>query len=103
MENEVFIKSSLNLNELCQDHSKYTFLVGAGISMNAPSKVPSARQIVENLLNYGALEEDKLNILDIDFLGYEIFVEIFQNNIDYNLRFLDYLEKITEPGNFINE
>ena len=98
MENKVFIKSSLNLHELCEEQAKYTFLAGAGISMNAPSNVPTARQIVKNLLKFCAPEEDQPYILDIEYLGYEIFVEIFQNNVDPNLRFLDYFDQITEPN-----
>ncbi len=98
MENKVFIKSSLNLHELCEEQAKYTFLAGAGISMNAPSNIPSARQIVKSLLNICAPEEDQPYILDIKSLGYEIFVEIFQNNVDPNLRFLDYFDQITKPN-----
>ena len=98
MENKVFIKSSLNLHELCGEHEKYTFLAGAGISMDAPSNVPSARQIVQNLLNFCAPIRDQANILDIENLGYEIFVEIFQNNIDPNLMFFDYFNQINKPN-----
>ncbi len=98
MENDIFIRTSLNLHELFEKHAKYTFLAGAGISMNAPSNVPSARQIVKTLLKFCAPEEDQLHIFNIEYLGYEVFVEIFQNNIDPNLYFLDYFDQITEPN-----
>lgn len=41
--NEIF-------NEVLSTSNKYAFLVGAGIPMNSPSNLPSAREIVRNLL-----------------------------------------------------
>ncbi|QEE17435.1 tetratricopeptide repeat protein [Promethearchaeum syntrophicum] len=98
MEKTAFIKSSLNLNKLFGEQENYTFLVGAGISMDSPSNVPSARQIIKYLLNICASNKDQAKILDIENLSYEIFVEIFQNNIDQNLMFLDYFDLITKPN-----
>ncbi|MFX1503356.1 MAG: tetratricopeptide repeat protein [Promethearchaeota archaeon] len=78
--------------------SKYTFLVGAGISMDPPTNMPSAIHIVKGLLELCAPQEEIENLLSLDMLRYELVVEKIQDIFDEDLRFLDYLEYVTEPN-----
>ncbi|KKM03763.1 hypothetical protein LCGC14_1771150, partial [marine sediment metagenome] len=39
-----------SFTDLLSYDEKYTFLAGAGISMDAPTKIPSAREIVRTML-----------------------------------------------------
>ncbi len=76
----------------------YTFLAGAGISMDPPSNMPSAIQIVKGLLNLCSPPEEIENLLSLKGLRYEMIVEIIQGYFDEDLRFLDYLDIVKEPN-----
>ena len=80
---------------------KYTFLVGAGISIDAPTNMPSATKIVETLLEFCAPPEEVENLLSLNLLGYELVVEKIQQIIDENLKFMDYIELVA-LANFIH-
>ncbi len=77
---------------------QYTFLVGAGISMNPPSRIPSAVQFVETILNLCAPPEEIEAIMKLPHLRYELLIEKFKIYFDENLHFLDYLELIKQPN-----
>ncbi|TFG05817.1 MAG: hypothetical protein EU539_08930, partial [Promethearchaeota archaeon] len=77
---------------------KYTFLAGAGISMDAPTNMPSARDIVRDLLTYCAPPEEVNNLLGLDGLRYELVVEKIQDIHDEDLKFMDYLEIVDLPN-----
>ena len=87
-----------NIEALFPPKSRYTFLVGAGISMDPPTNMPSARQIVRNLLELCAPPEEVENLLSLDMLRFELVVEKIQDIFDEDLKFLDYLEYVTEPN-----
>ena len=76
----------------------YTFLVGAGISMDPPSCVPSAKMFVRDLFKYYAPEEEIEKLLSLESLRYELLVEKVQNLFDKELKFLDYLDRVKEPN-----
>jgi len=83
---------------LFDEKRPYTFLVGAGISMDPPSNVPSARMFVRDLFNYYAPENEIDTLSKIDSLRYEFLVEKIQNLFDEELAFLSYLDWVTEPN-----
>ena len=85
-------KDLFSENRLC------TFLVGAGISMDSPSCVPSARMFVSELFRYYAPEEEIDKLSSLDTLRYEFLVEKVQNLFDKELKFLDYLSEVKEPN-----
>jgi len=87
-----------NIESLFTPKRKYTFLVGAGISMDPPTNMPSARQIVKDLLELCAPPEEVKNLLCLETLRFELVVEKIQDVFDEELKFLDYLEYITEPN-----
>ena len=99
MEDEIEFKEfDENITSFFSPKSSYTFLVGAGISMDKPSNVPSAIEIVRSLLELLAPPEEVENLLAQEKLRFELAVEKIKNEIDEDLRFLDYLELITEPN-----
>ncbi|KKK43944.1 MAG: Tetratricopeptide repeat containig protein, partial [Candidatus Lokiarchaeum sp. GC14_75] len=87
-----------NFTNLLSHDEKYTFLAGAGISMDAPTKIPSAREIVRTMLELCAPMEEIDGLLSLKMLRYEMMIEKIKNTVDKDLHFLDYLELIDEPN-----
>ncbi|MFX0071573.1 MAG: tetratricopeptide repeat protein, partial [Candidatus Hermodarchaeota archaeon] len=94
----IFKEYKEDIQSLFTPKRKYTFLVGAGVSMDPPSNMPSARQIVKSVLDLCAPREEIENLLSLEMLRFELVVEKIQEAYDENLKFLDYLEHITEPN-----
>ena len=89
------------LNEILNLFSEkrtYTFLVGAGISMDPPSCVPSARMFVNELFKYYAPKEEIEYLSKLDSLRYEFLAEKIQDLFDKEIKFLDYLDEVKEPN-----
>ncbi|MFX1338750.1 MAG: tetratricopeptide repeat protein [Promethearchaeota archaeon] len=84
--------------DLFRPENYFTFLAGAGISMDAPTNMPSAREIVKSLLGFCGPPDELENILSLDLLRYELVVEKIQSIFDEELKFMDYLELITSPN-----
>ncbi|MFX1322135.1 MAG: hypothetical protein ACFFAQ_10875, partial [Promethearchaeota archaeon] len=99
MDNEITFKEyKESIESLFSPKSSYTFLVGAGISMDPPTSMPSAWEIVRGLLELFAPSEEIDNLLSLNMLRFELTVEKIKNEFDEDLRFLDYLEYVTEPN-----
>ncbi|TFH30566.1 MAG: hypothetical protein E4G98_01805, partial [Promethearchaeota archaeon] len=77
---------------------QFTFLVGAGISMNPPSCIPSAVQFVKTILDLCIPPEEIEAIMKLPHLRYELLIEKFKIYFDEKLHFLDYLELIKQPN-----
>ncbi|MHA2324871.1 MAG: tetratricopeptide repeat protein, partial [Promethearchaeota archaeon] len=88
----------MSITELINKEKKIVYLVGAGISMDAPSSLPSATQFSKVLLDYCTPREESAVLLSLPGLRYEMVVERVQANFDENLQFLDYLELINTPN-----
>jgi tetratricopeptide (TPR) repeat protein/NAD-dependent SIR2 family protein deacetylase len=86
------------LKDLFSENKTYSFLVGAGISMDPPSNLPSARIFVKSLFKYYAPEEEIEKLSSLDSLRYEFLVEKVQNLFDNDIKFLDYLDHVKEPN-----
>ena len=90
--------SGPDFKDIFPESKLYTFLVGAGISMDTPSSVPSARMFVNELFKYYAPEEEFERLSSLETLRYELLVEKVQNLFDKELKFLDYLDGVKEPN-----
>ncbi|WP_371806023.1 tetratricopeptide repeat protein [Candidatus Lokiarchaeum ossiferum] len=77
---------------------KWTILAGAGISMDAPSNLPSARQITRSLLEFCAPEEEVEELANLEALRYELLVEMIQQVRDTELVFMDYFDQVKDPN-----
>ncbi len=93
-----FKENKKDLDSLFSPKGNYTFLVGAGISMDAPTNMPSAVQIVRSLLELCAPVEELENLLSLEMLRYELVIEKIQNLFDEELMLLNYLEHINKPN-----
>lgn len=93
-----------SLEKLFPKNEGYTFLVGAGISMDPPSSLPSAtelsRVIIDELVPDDRTPVRKfLSIASqISNLRYEMIIEDLQRFVDKDLSILDFLNLITEPN-----
>ncbi|MFX1253435.1 MAG: tetratricopeptide repeat protein [Promethearchaeota archaeon] len=88
----------LDLKTLMSDDEPLTFLVGAGISMEPPSGLMSAWQLMKAILSYGAPEETVDKLLAIKDLRYEYLIQQFRDIYDRQLKLLDYFELSSEPN-----
>ena len=84
--------------KIIEPTDKFTFLVGAGISMDTPSSLPSAKKFVETLVRLSVPAEEIDLILQKESLRYEVFIEQLKQYIDKSLRFLDFLETRMNPN-----
>ncbi|TFG27739.1 MAG: tetratricopeptide repeat protein [Promethearchaeota archaeon] len=96
--NEIFETFDGDLEDLFTPENKYTFLVGAGISMDSPTNMPSAMQIVRTLLEFCTPPEEVENLLSLNLLRYELVVEKIQQIFDEDLKFMDYIELVTSAN-----
>ena len=98
VDSSLYEKIQVSLSDLFSIDQNYAFLAGAGISMDAPTNMPSAIQMVRDLLTLIVPEEEIKKILSIDSLRFELVVELIQKVIDMDLKFLDYMEEVKTPN-----
>jgi tetratricopeptide (TPR) repeat protein len=83
-----FVKFDGTLEDVLTKEEDYIFLAGAGISMDPPSKLPSARTLINSLIEYMCPPEIlKENLLN---LKYELLIEVFRNEVDPELKIIDF-------------
>ncbi|MHA1372931.1 MAG: tetratricopeptide repeat protein [Promethearchaeota archaeon] len=90
-----FVKFEGTLQDLFSSNEDYTFLAGAGISMNFPSNLPSAPMLIHSFLEYMCPQEvlqEKINI------KYELLIEVFRNEVDPELKFIEYFSIPINPN-----
>jgi hypothetical protein len=90
--------ADLPLEVIFPPDGKFTFLVGAGISMEKPSALPSAVKMGEVLVKLCTPFEEVDNILQLDGLRYELIVEVIQKFFDPELNIMNYFEHFTTPN-----
>ncbi|MBN2153103.1 MAG: tetratricopeptide repeat protein [Candidatus Lokiarchaeota archaeon] len=76
------------------DHG-FCFLVGAGISMDAPAGLASARQLMEGIIRFSAPQYTAEEIRQIPNLRYETLVEEYRAAIDNKLVFMRYFDELS--------
>jgi len=91
-------KFSGKLSDIFQKKEKYVFLVGAGISMDPPSSLPSATTITNKLIELCAPKEEREKLTGLDLLRYETIVEKVKKFFDNDLEFLDFFDLNSEPN-----
>ncbi|MBD3351662.1 MAG: tetratricopeptide repeat protein [Candidatus Lokiarchaeota archaeon] len=85
------------IEELFYPNDKYTFLIGAGISMEPPTQYPSAIEMVQTFLEL-LTPKEVMQDISMDDLRFEIVVEIVQRFIDEKLEFMNYFEILRNPN-----
>nr|MDO8110409.1 tetratricopeptide repeat protein [Candidatus Sigynarchaeota archaeon] len=85
--------------KLFEPGAQYTFLAGAGISMEAPSNLPSAIAFVRSILEMCTpASEFQFFAKESHKIRYELIVEFCHELFDADLVFLDYLDIIDRPN-----
>ena len=92
--NSVFKPIKVKIEDIFSLEAKYTFLVGAGISMENPSGLASARELGTNLIKLCVPSEEVNGILQLEGLRYELIVELIQKYFDPELRIMDYFAEM---------
>ncbi len=95
-----FEKKNLELKDLFPTNERYSFLVGAGISIDPPSSLISANDIAKGLIEFCSPKEEINNLLSLDFASYryETLIEFQQDLHDPDLEFMDFFEEFTDPN-----
>lgn len=77
---------------------KYTFLIGAGISINPPSNVPSSGKMIENLIEKVVPIEEIKFFKSIKKIKFEHVIEGIKKYIDKDLNFFDFFVENNVPN-----
>ncbi|MFX1536432.1 MAG: tetratricopeptide repeat protein, partial [Promethearchaeota archaeon] len=94
----IYESYELDIKKLLLNGESLTFLVGAGISIEPPSNLMSAWQIMEAIVRFGAIEEAVPKILKIRDLRFEYLIQQFRDGYDNQLKFMEYYERSTQPN-----
>jgi tetratricopeptide (TPR) repeat protein len=86
------------LNDIILPNEKFTFLIGAGISIEAPSHLKSAVDIVNAIINLCAVEDEVSKIVSLQGLRYETVIEFIQKYYDPELTIMNYFDHYTQPN-----
>ncbi|MFX1251627.1 MAG: tetratricopeptide repeat protein [Promethearchaeota archaeon] len=88
----------LNIFDLLAGKTPLTFLVGAGISIESPSGLASARDFIDAIIRFAAPEDAIGDLLSIESMRYEYVMELFRDNYDEDLKFMQYFSLATKPN-----
>jgi len=91
-------KSNLNINEFFKSDEKLTFLVGAGVSVDSPSQLPSASNAMKALIKFFCTKSEVEKILNTQGLNFETLLGIIHNSLNDDLQFLDFYLESDKPN-----
>jgi len=91
-------QSSLKIKDLIGSREALTFLIGAGCSVDAPSKVPDGNIIKEALVNYFCAESEIANILKIEDLKLEQLLNIICTSFNEDIKIFDFFGLFNKPN-----
>lgn len=86
------------LKKLFDPKKKYTAIAGAGISMDPPSLLLSAKQIVDYLIDICCPDEEKERILKQPGLRYELVIGGIEKFFDKDLNFMNFFDFFEKPN-----
>ncbi|TFG30455.1 MAG: tetratricopeptide repeat protein [Promethearchaeota archaeon] len=89
--------TKLTFKDLIEDED-LTFLVGAGCSIDIPSCLPAGKAMMEAILKYICAESELKNVLNIKELRFEQLIEIIRDQLDPNLKIIDYYGLCDKPN-----
>nr|MDO8117221.1 tetratricopeptide repeat protein [Candidatus Sigynarchaeota archaeon] len=94
----IYFESTRLLNDLIDPAFKYTIIAGAGVSMDAPTCLLSARQIVGYLIDACCPVEEVQKLKSLDGLRYEVVIEAIEKHFDKDLNFMNFFDKFENPN-----
>ena len=75
-----------------------TFLVGAGCSIDAPSCLPAGRSMMDAIIEHVSNRDDINKLKNLEELRFESLVEIARDNLDPELKIIDYYLQCDKPN-----
>ena len=93
--------TNLKIEDFFNPNGKFTFLVGAGCSIDNPSCLPAGYAMIEAIINHACHKSEKSGILDLMKSGqlrFESLVEIIRDQLDNNLELIDYYGICDKPN-----
>ncbi|MHA1191450.1 MAG: tetratricopeptide repeat protein [Promethearchaeota archaeon] len=90
--------SNLTIEDLFSGDEKFSFLIGAGCSIDKPSCLAAGREMMKAIINFCCAESEISKISELEQLRFEQLVEYFRNNIDENLKIIDYYGLCDKPN-----
>ena len=91
-------EASIKIEDLLGNNQKLTFLVGAGCSVDAPSSQPAGRSMMEAMIKFICAESEVDKISKIEELRFEAVVEIIRDNLDPDLKIIDFYGQCDKPN-----
>ncbi|MHA1719639.1 MAG: tetratricopeptide repeat protein [Promethearchaeota archaeon] len=93
-----FKEEKINLKDIFDTTQNLMFLIGAGVSMNPPSNLPSAKNISKTLLKYLIPSKYIEFVSNHEGLRYEEIIEHVMTDYDKDLRFMEYFNFCRAPN-----
>lgn len=90
--------TNLQLKDFISEKTKLTFLVGAGCSIDAPSCLAAGRAMMDAIIDYICPDTEAEKIKKLKQLRFEALVEIVRDNIDKDLKLIDYYGLCDKPN-----
>ncbi len=93
--------TNLKITDIFNTNGKFTFLVGAGCSINSPSCLPAGYAMMEAIIDHACDKSESEGILELIKLGevrFETLVEIFRDSLDEKLVLIDYYGICDKPN-----
>ena len=94
----ILIPSKIKVTNILRESDELTFLIGAGISMEPPSYVASAQEIVKTIIDSCVKKNISDKLLDSFSLRYDLLIQKFRDYFDPNLKILRYFKQDRIPN-----
>lgn len=88
----------LSIDNLLGKEHNLIFLIGAGCSIDAPSCLLDSRTMMKEIVKFTCAESEIEKVLELDDLKYEVLLEIVREQIDPDLKVLDYYGLCNKPN-----
>ena len=88
----------MNLQKFLLGDDPKTFLIGAGCSVDPPSRLPTGREMIVEIIKYTCTRSEIDRLLRMENLRFEMLISILQDRLDEKLNILDYYEQSDSPN-----
>ncbi len=93
--------TNLKINDFFNEIDKFTFLVGAGCSIDSPSNLPAGFAMMEALIEHTCHQSEWKGIIELMKSGqlrFETLVEIIRDQLDPTLELIDFYGMCDKPN-----
>lgn len=89
---------NLKIEDIFGDDQNFTFLIGAGCSIDASSCQPVGKSMMDAILYFSCGETEIEKIKKLKNSRFEALVEILRDNLDEDLQMIDYYGLCDRPN-----